>query len=168
MLTEYTESIRDGKIEMLRTAFLDAISMIIRKHDFINDIQIDSDYNIRLQREDGHYIYKSMLSNGEKQIYAISMLLALARVSGKPLPFIIDTPLARLDSDHRDNIVQNFFPNASHQVIIFSTDTEVDKVYFEKLAPHLTRVYHLEWNTNKASSNATEGYFWNTTEVTQN
>jgi DNA sulfur modification protein DndD len=167
MLTEYTEAIRDGKIEMLRTAFLDAISMIIRKHDFINDIQIDSDYNIQLQREDGHYIYKSMLSNGEKQIFAISMLLALARVSGKPLPFIIDTPLARLDSDHRDNIVQNFFPNASHQVIIFSTDTEVDKVYFEKLAPHLTRVYHLEWNPNEASSTATEGYFWNTPEVTQ-
>ena len=166
MLNEYKDDIRDGKIEMLRTAFLDAISMVIRKHDFINDILVDSDYNIQLQRENGNYIYKSMLSNGEKQIYAISMLLALARVSGKPLPFIIDTPLARLDSDHRDNIVQNFFPNASHQVIIFSTDTEIDQIYFEKLAPHLARVYHLEWNTAEASSKATNGYFWKSTEVT--
>ena len=107
--SKYQEKIREGKIDMLRTAFLDAISMIIRKHDFINDIIIDSKYNIQLQREDGHYIYKSMLSNGEKQIYAISMLLALAQVSGKPLPFIIDTPLARLDSDHRENIVGTWY-----------------------------------------------------------
>ena len=165
MLIEYKDVIRENKMEMLSTTFLDSISMIIRKHDFINDIQIEPNYNIQLQREDGNYIYKSMLSNGEKQIFAISMLLALAKVSGRPFPFIIDTPLARLDSVHRDNIVENFFPNASHQVIIFSTDTEIDKIYFEKLEPHLTRVYHLEWDTKEARSNATEGYFWNETEV---
>lgn len=168
MLDEYKDAIRESKIDLMRDSFLDAISLIIRKHDFINDIKIDSNYNIQLQREDGNYIYKSMLSNGEKQIFAISMLLALARVSGRPLPFIIDTPLARLDSTHRDNIVENFFPNASHQVIIFSTDTEIDKLYFEKLTPYLTRVYHLEWSNTDASSNATEGYFWEGVEVTQN
>ena len=167
MLDEYQGFIREDKMEMLRVSFLDAITMIIRKHDFINDIQIDTNYNIQLQRADGHYIHKDMLSNGEKQIYAISMLLALARVSGRPLPFIIDTPLARLDSTHRANIVDNFFPNASHQVIIFSTDTEIDKKYFERLTPYITRVYHLEWDNRESTSNATEGYFWKTLEVTQ-
>jgi len=166
MLDEYQDRIRENKMEMLRKAFLDSISMIIRKHDFINDIQIDSNYDIQLQREDGNYIHKSILSNGEKQIYAISMLLALAKTSGRPLPFIIDTPLARLDSTHRNNVVDNFFPNASHQVIIFSTDTEIDKQYFEKLTPYLTRVYHLVWNNQDLSSRATEGYFWKTMEVT--
>lgn len=160
MLEEYKDIIRESKMELLKTSFLDAMSMILRKHDFINDIQIDSNYSIKLQREDGNFIHKSMLSNGEKQIFAISMLLALARVSGRPLPFIIDTPLARLDSSHRDNIVANFFPNASHQVIIFSTDTEIDKAYFEKMAPHITRVYHLVWDEREISSTSKEGYFW--------
>jgi DNA sulfur modification protein DndD len=80
---------------------------------------------------------------------------------------IIDTPLARLDSTHRTNIVDNFFPNASHQVIIFSTDTEIDQQYFDRLTPYITRVYHLEWNNAASSSNATEGYFWKPMEVTQ-
>jgi len=166
MLDEYQEDIRENKLEMLRNAFLDSITMIIRKHDFISDIIIDSDYHIELQMADGNYLSKSILSNGEKQIFAISMLLALAKVSGRPLPFVIDTPLARLDSSHRDKIVENFFPNASHQVIIFSTDTEIDKMYFEKLAPHITRVYHLKYDDQTKSSLASEGYFWEPMEVT--
>jgi len=167
MLDEYQDDIRENKLEMLRNAFLDSITMIIRKHDFISDIKIDPDYHIELQMEDGNYISKSILSNGEKQIFAISMLLALAKVSGRPLPFVIDTPLARLDSSHRDKIVENFFPNASHQVIIFSTDTEIDKMYFEKLSPHITKVYHLKYDDQTKSSLASEGYFWKPMEVTQ-
>jgi len=166
MLDEYQDDIRENKLDMLRNAFLDSITMIIRKHDFISDIKIDSDYHIELQMADGNYISKSILSNGEKQIFAISMLLALAKVSGRPLPFVIDTPLARLDSSHRDKIVENFFPNASHQVIIFSTDTEIDKIYFEKLAPHITRVYHLKYDDQTKSSLASESYFWKPMEVT--
>jgi len=166
MLDEYQDNIRESKLEILRNAFLDSITMIIRKHDFISDIKIDSNYHIDLQMADGNYLSKSILSNGEKQIFAISMLLALAKVSGRPLPFVIDTPLARLDSSHRDKIVENFFPNASHQVIIFSTDTEIDKMYFEKLAPHITRVYHLKYDDQTKSSLASEGYFWETMEVT--
>ena len=167
MLEEYQEVIRENKMEMLRNAFLDSITMIIRKHDFIRDIKFDKDYHTELQLEEGNYISKSILSNGEKQIYAVSMLLALVKVSGRPLPFVIDTPLARLDSSHRDNIVENFFPNASHQVIIFSTDTEIDKVYFERLAPHIARVYHLEYDTQIKSALASEGYFWKPIEVIQ-
>ena len=53
------------------------------------------------------------------------------------LPIIIDTPLSRLDSAHRDNIVNNYFPNAGEQVIILSTDTEIDKDYYRKLEPRL-------------------------------
>ena len=86
---------------------------------------------------------KEQLSAGEKQIYAIAILWALAKTSGRPLPFIVDTPLGRLDSDHRLNLVQNFFPVASHQVIIFSTDTEIDKGYFEELSEHLSKSYQI-------------------------
>ena len=63
------------------------------------------------------------------------MLWALGRTSGRPLPVIIDTPLARLDSDHRRLLVENYFPQASHQVILLSTDTEVDQLYFDLLNP---------------------------------
>lgn len=166
LLSAYQEIMKNNKNDQLREAFLNAIATILHKPNFITDIQMDSEtYNISLKREDGRYVDKSQLSNGEKQIYAISMILALARVSGRPLPFIIDTPLARLDSAHRDNVVSNFFPNASHQVIIFSTDTEIDNSYFEKLTPYISRVYHLKYDSSSSSTEIEEGYFWKEPEL---
>jgi len=54
-------------------------------------------------------------------------LWGLARASARPLPAVIDTPMARLDAAHRQHLVERYFPNASHQVIVLSTDTEVDR-----------------------------------------
>jgi DNA sulfur modification protein DndD len=51
---------------------------------------------------------------------------ALKEASGAPMPVIVDTPLGRLDSDHRLSVVQNYFPRASHQVVLLATDAEVD------------------------------------------
>ena len=87
---------------------------------------------------------RQRLSEGEKQIFAISVLWGLARASARPLPAVIDTPMARLDAAHRQHLVERYFPNASHQVIIFSTDTEVDRQYYQALQPHIARAYHLE------------------------
>jgi DNA sulfur modification protein DndD len=165
MLSDYQDIIRKDKLDQLKNEFLKSMSMILRKPNFISNIDINFDnFEIMLKRN-GNFIDKSLLSNGEKQIYAVSMIHALAKVSGRHIPFVIDTPLARLDSEHRDSIVENFFPKASHQVIIFSTDTEVDKKYFEKLSPYISKVYHLEFNANELSSEVTEGYFWTTQEV---
>ena len=81
-------------------------------------------------RQRGAGAAKERLSEGEKQIFAISVLWGLARASDRPLPAVIDTPMARLDATHRRNLVERYFPNASHQVVIFSTDTEVDRDYY--------------------------------------
>jgi DNA sulfur modification protein DndD len=56
---------------------------------------------------------------------------------------IIDTPMGRLDSEHRNQLVERYFPHASHQVIILSTDTEIEANYFEQLQPSVARAYHL-------------------------
>ena len=87
------------------------------------------------------------------------MLWGLARASARSLPAIIDTPMARLDARHREHLVERYFPNASHQVIILSTDTEVDRRYYESLQPHLARVYHLKYDEAERATVAEEGYF---------
>jgi len=100
------------------------------------------------------------LSEGEKQVFAISVLWGLAQASPRPLPAIIDTPMARLDSQHRHHLINRYFPNASHQVIILSTDTEVDQDFYGALQPHITRAYHLDYDENEKVTTAREGYFW--------
>ncbi|HET6878994.1 MAG TPA: hypothetical protein VFI31_02495 [Pirellulales bacterium] len=113
----------------------------------------------RLPLVGGQALSKQRLSEGEKQIFAISVLWGLARASARSLPAIIDTPMARLDARHREHLVERYFPNASHQVIILSTDTEVDRRYYESLEPHLARAYHLNYSEAERATVAEEGYF---------
>ena len=75
---------------------------------------------------------------------------------------IIDTPLGRLDSVHRGKLVDNYFPRAAHQVIVLSTDTEVDAKYFESLQPHLSHAIHLTHHAD-GWTEAETGYFWKET-----
>ncbi|MBI1925913.1 hypothetical protein HYR99_16885 [Candidatus Poribacteria bacterium] len=73
---------------------------------------------------------------------------------------IIDTPLGRLDSDHRHRLIEHYFPHVSHQVVMLSTDTELDKHNFELLSPHVLHAYHLESDQIEGSTKAEERYFW--------
>ena len=166
VLKEYIIDLQKEKIEEFSQAFLTCFNRLLRKGNFIRKIDIDvDDFSIVLYDPDGKAKSKSQLSDGEKQIYAISMLWALTQTSGRPLPFIIDTPLGRLDSDHRSSLVMDFFPNASHQMIIFSTDTEIDKQYFDDLSPYIERAFHLEYCEDEGMTKTTEEYFWNKKEV---
>jgi len=68
--------------------------------------------------------------------------------------------LSRLDSTHRDNIVNNYFPNAGEQVVILSTDTEIDSDYFRSLKPRLSGSARLEFDQRQELTTFQQGYFW--------
>ncbi len=76
-------------------------------------------------------------SAGEKEIFALALIHGLGQLSHRSAPLVIDTPLGRLDRAHREAIVSSFMPTASHQVIVLSTDSEIDDELYELLRPHL-------------------------------
>jgi DNA sulfur modification protein DndD len=161
ILKEYVLQLQKEKIEELGEAFLTCFNRLSRKGNVIQKIEVNvDDFSIVLYDRGGKPIPKQQLSAGEKEIYAISMLWALTQTSGRPLPFIIDTPLGRLDSDHRESLIMDFFPNASHQMIVFSTDTEINKQYFKSLLPFIARNYHLEYSPEEGRTKISNGYFW--------
>lgn len=169
-LKEYSIDLQTAKFSEFQRVFLECFNRLLRKDDFIQDVEIDPDnFSILLYTKHKTPIHRNKLSEGEKQIYAVSMLWALTICSGRPLPFIIDTPLGRLDSEHRERIVNEFFPNASHQMVILSTDTEIDQVYFQDLMPYVAKTYSLEFDEKENSTRVVPGYFWtpdNQQEVT--
>ncbi len=161
VLGEYFDQLAQTKVRKLEHAVAQCFDLLCRKSDMIRRIEIDPQkFSVTLYDRQGQAIPKKQLSAGEKQIYAISMLWALAQTSGRPLPVIIDTPLGRLDSDHRRNLIECYFSQASHQVIILSTDTEIDQKYIKALNPFISHAYHLQYNPETESSTASEGYFW--------
>ena len=161
VLEAYSGQLTHAKVEALKGAVVGCFNQLCRKHDLVQRIEIDPrTFAVTLYDRQDQSISKAKLSAGEKQIYAISILWGLAKTSGRPLPMIIDTPLGRLDSDHRHHLIEEYFPYASHQVVVLSTDTELDKQNFEMLSPHVSHAYHLVYNQNKGSTSADKRYFW--------
>lgn len=159
----YREKLTKTKIEALRAEVAECFNRLARKSDFVKGVDIDHEtFAVTLLDEQNRSIPREDLSSGEKQIFAIAMLWGLARTSGRPLPVVIDTPLGRLDSDHRQNLIENYFPHAGHQVILLSTDTEVDQQLYADLSEHISHSYHLVYDHEKGSTSATkDAYFWN-------
>ena len=160
-LEEYKAALIDRKVKELQEAVSASFNTLCRKKDALRKITINSkDFSVTLYDKQQRSVPKAQLSAGEKQVYAISMLWALAKTSGRPLPLIIDTPLARLDSEHRRLLVQQYFPRASHQVVILSTDTEVDQSYFRELRGAISSTYQLEFDPEERATRIWPGYFW--------
>src|SRR4030042_3544145 len=143
VLNQFIVRLRKNKVHLLQEKTFEMYRLLSSRIGLIKDIIIDDKtYEGRISDRNGHEIRKSALSAGEKEVFAVSLLWGLAQMSELKLPIIIDTPLSRLDSAHRDKIVSNYFPNAGHQVIILSTDTEVDKKYYSILESHLQDAIH--------------------------
>jgi DNA sulfur modification protein DndD len=133
----------------------------MRKRNSICRAEIDpKTFAVELYGLEDQRINKNKMSAGEKQIYAVAMLDALARTSGNNLPIIIDTPLGRLDSEHRNKLVNQYFPSASHQVILLSTDTEIDSYHYVDLEKHCARKLHIAFDQDRGCSGVEPGYLF--------
>lgn len=161
LLGKFGEQLTKARVKQLENEFVQSYQKLARKEDLqlsatINPVTFD----VELIDDRGIKINRKAMSAGEKQIYAISILEALGRTSGRKLPIIIDTPLGRLDSHHRDKLVENYFPTASHQVVILSTDTEIDRNYTNLIQDDIARTYEICFDGKTKSSTIKEGYFW--------
>ena len=147
-----------GHIERL---VLDSFRQLLRKESLVTDLRISpDDFQLELRNASGEHILPDRLSAGERQLLAVSLLWGLARASGRPLPIVVDTPLGRLDASHRTHLVERYFPNASHQVLLLSTDEEIDEKYYPKLKSRVGHSYVLEFDDKLDSTQIKPGYFW--------
>jgi DNA sulfur modification protein DndD len=159
VLAEFRNALITKKIKEVEAEVTSCFNLLSRKR-IERSIGINpTTFQVSIKDNHSRQISKSELSAGEKQIYAISVLWALARVSGRPLPMIIDTPLARLDRDHRELLGQRYFPHASHQVIILSTDSEIDAEFIPLLGNSIARSYELAFDMKSQSTLVRDGYF---------
>ena len=161
VLDLYSSKLREKKLQLLEQYLIEAIQVLIHKEDFVEKVAIDKKtFAMTLYRKNNQEMLKDELSEGEKQMFATAVLWALAKTSGRPLPFMIDTPLARLDVEHRGKLIETFFPSASHQVVIFSTDAEIDEKYYAQLKPFISKSYLMKYDSGSGSAKVEEGFFW--------
>ena len=104
-------------------------------------------------------IDKSSLSNGEKQIFIMALYHSLVSLCNHELPFVIDTPFARIDTEHRHNISKHFFSKLNGQVFILSTNEEINSSHVKILEEKIAATYMLENADNKRTLVVKNSYF---------
>lgn len=141
---------RHGKYILFEKYHVETIKQLQHVLSYASPESIDLYKNIELNR----------LSKGERQIFILALYWAIIQVSGQEIPFIIDTPYARIDASHRREISEKFFPNISKQVVILSTDEEINEEYYAIIKSHIAREYLLINDENQNRTSIKEGYFF--------
>jgi DNA sulfur modification protein DndD len=148
-------------IKSVEVAVLQSFNKLMRKQGLIRDIRIDTDkFTLQLTDSEGEPVDPGRLSAGERQLLAVSLLWGLAKSAGNRLPSIIDTPLGRLDSRHRQHLVDRYFPQAGRQVLLLSTDEEIDENLLGRLKPYLAQTYTLVHDDKTFTTTVEPGYWW--------
>lgn len=163
----YRLRLQERKTDILAKTMTDCYKKLANKKNLVDYINMDPEtLDLHYMNSDGEEIAKKRLSAGEKQLMVISLLWALAICSKKKLPVIIDTPLSRLDSAHRQALIKTYFPKASDQTIILSTDSEIDEKYYGMLKESIGDEFTLKYNDKTKDTIIKPGYFgWEGAEV---
>ena len=161
VLSSFHVKALDYHIKRLEKLILNCFKSLHRKKNFIKSIKIDTiEFDLKISDKKDTEVNTEDLSAGERQLLAVAILWGLAKASNSAAPTIIDTPLGRLDSEHRLNLVEQYFPTASKQVILLSTDEEINKKYHKFISPYLSRSYKIEYDEKISGSKLSEGYFF--------
>ncbi len=136
-----------------------ALAALLRKQGLVAGVLIDpEDLSVTLLDSKRRRVDARRLSAGERQMMATGILWGLSRCTGMALPAVIDAPLGRLDRAHRTNLVERYFPNASRQVVLLSTDEEIIGDHLLRILPKVGAQYRLDFDETDACTSIREGY----------
>jgi len=143
VLASYRELLKARRRGDIETAINDRFRELMTSHSQIKHIRVNDDFSLHYFDADDTPIGMGNLSAGMKQLIAQALLWGLKDVSGKEAPVVMDTPLARIDRQHQENLITRYYPKAGPQVIVLPTDSELDRDKYALLKPHVYREYRL-------------------------
>jgi len=143
LFAAFKDDRKQGRRAELEAAINEHFRILMTSHHLIDRIEVDEDFGLRYLDREGSNIGMGTLAAGMKQLMATALLWALSDVSGKQVPVVIDTPLARIDLAHQEGILRHYYPNAAAQVIVLPTDSELDARKLKLIAGSVYRAYRL-------------------------
>lgn len=156
-LNDFIKSFKEEKKKSLEQNILNQLEILMHKKGFIKKVIVDinqegDDVDINLFNKRNEKIDRSTLSMGERQMYASALLKALVDESDIEFPVFIDSPMQKFDKDHATNVIKEFYPNVSKQVILFPLiHKELTENEFELLKPNISKSYLIENYSTDAS-----------------
>ncbi len=147
-------------IKELAVTITQCLHILISKKNLVERVEIGEE-RLELQwlNRKGEKLIYDGFSAGERQLLVTAILWALRLTTRKSFPLVMDTPLARLDSQHRKTLVSKFYPDASHQTILLTTDKEIDDELYLQLVPYVGQSYTLEFDDARGKTDIRAGWF---------
>lgn len=214
-LESLQKKLYDSEVNKVKAYFMDKISQLKRKEQFIDRIEIDDDFTIHVYKkvlleisgiqkkirtsgEDAYlaeygkihcddllnktgcsslieFLYfnkvgmesvdvlmefdRTTMSKGEKQVFIMALYWSIMQLCNKDIPFIIDTPFARIDTEHREHITEYFFKELKGQIFIFSTDEEITESHINVIGEKLGGKFLIE-NVNNTKTSIVAGKYF--------
>lgn len=144
-LTQFLAKLKEKKRESLQSKILTELQRLMHKQQFIERVEVvleEDLLDIDFYDGVGNLIDKDGLSKGEQQLYATALLKALVDESNIKFPIFIDSPLQKFDHQHAINIIKDFYPMISEQVILLPLlEKELTEKEFESLHPRVSKAY---------------------------
>lgn len=132
------------------------LNRLMHKSDFVSrvNVLIEGDLiDIELHDSQNRIIDKELLSKGEQQLYATALLKALVDESNVRFPVFIDSPLQKFDKNHSHNIIKEFYPNLSAQVVLFPLlQKELNEEEYMWMVDRVGKAYLIKQNNKYNSS----------------
>ena len=157
MIREIVSAAVPSQIEAIANAMTIAYKDIAHK-ETVEKIDIDDRCTVKLLDVNGNDMRNLDASAGEKQIFTQALISAVSSVSGRAFPTVIDTPLGRLDDQHRMGVLQHL-AKQNRQVILLTTDTEVVGEYLDMIESSVQKKYLINYDEETGISSAVDGYF---------
>lgn len=149
-LKGFIKSFKEEKKKSLESNILNELNILMHKKGFIKKVAVDinqsgDDVDINLFNSRNEKIDKGSLSMGERQMYASALLKALVDESDIEFPVFIDSPMQKFDRDHAENVIKEFYPNVSKQVVLFPLiHKELTESEFNLLKPKISKAYLID------------------------
>ncbi|OCP19774.1 MULTISPECIES: DNA sulfur modification protein DndD [unclassified Ensifer] len=140
-LNDLREAMRVETREQIQERINQRLLELIYEHPLIARVELDDNYVMHFIDGVGDRIGRSSLSSGLRQLAATALLWAMKDVAGHDVPVIIDTPLGRIDRENQINLLANYYPKISHQVIILPTNSELEGGKLARLRPYIAREF---------------------------
>lgn len=154
-LNEFINQLKLEKKDSLETNIKFELNRLMHKKNFIDRVEVDIKgeiMDINLYDYQCRLINKDSLSKGEQQLYATSLLKALVNESNIKFPIFIDSPLQKFDKKHSRNIICEFYPEVSEQVVLLPLlEKELNENEYNQLKPKINTSFLIN-NINQDSS----------------
>ena len=114
---------------------------LIRDPEGYGGLRIGADYEIELLDTRGT---PRQTSQGGKQLLALSLIGALKQAAVRGGPVVLDSPLGRLDLEHRENVLKTWIPALGGQAVLLVQSGELTREAAQSvLGPLVGRAYQI-------------------------